>query len=573
MDATLTLVDTLDEALAMREWLGQRREWLGFDIETTGLIVGRDKIRMVQVGDPDHGWAVPYERWSGLIHDTLGRYDSSAMVAHNALFDLKFLKHDGIIIPTHLVHDTMIMSHLDSPMSANGLKPTCKRIFGPAAGAGELALKLAMQKQKWGWASVPYDFPAYWAYSALDTVLTSKLAETLYPRIASDGRKKIYEVEMGCINVLKDAELAGLQIDLDYVAETRQKLETYMSELEPHIPIKNPNSDKQVLELLQSMGAKLWRRTERGNLSCDDDALIEVAEKAGEGTQLHTLATCLSGWRKSSRLISNYISNFEDMNVDTILRCSVRTVGARTGRMSITQPALQTLPRGPIIRSAFVAREGQSFVLCDYEQLELRVLASYAQEATMLEAIHRDEDLHDFVAGELYGQDFTREQRQVAKNCNFGKAYGAGTATFANTAGISMPEAEKFIHMYDNKFPGVARFQQEVIKQVKERGYVETILGRKIPVEKDKAYKGTNYLVQSSATADLLKLKIVECSNAGLHDYFRLPIHDELMFEIPDDFVEEGARIVQEVMTERDLFNCPLTASPEIVKNWGDKYK
>lgn len=567
-DAQLTLVDSLDEALAMREWLGQKREWLGFDIETTGLNVGSDRIRMVQVGDPSSGWAIPYERWKGLVHDTLGRYDSSNMVAHNALFDLKFLKRDGIEIPSHLVHDTMIMSHLDSPLSANGLKPTCKRIFGPAAGAGELALSTAMGKQKWTWESVPYDFPAYWAYSALDTVLTAALAEKLYPGIASDSRGKIYEVEVAAICVIKDAELTGMRIDLDYVAHKKAELQAHADSLRPHIPLTNPNSDKQVLDYLRGLGGRFWRRTEKGNLSCDEDALLEVAE---QGEQLKIAAT-ISDWRKTVRMIRSYFENFEALQVDGTLRCSVKPVGARTGRMSITQPALQTLPRGPVVRDAFVSREGCSLVIADYDQLELRVFAHYAQEEAMLDAIRNGDDLHSFVAKSLYGEDFTKEQRQIAKNSNFSKAYGAGTKKFAATAGITDAEAEKFMGMYDRLFPGVTRFQQEVIEQVMRDGYVTTVLGRKIPVERDKAYKGVNYKIQSSATADLLKLKIVEASAAGLHDYFRLPVHDEMIYEVPDDELDEVMPVVQEVMTETEMFSCPLTATPEAYKTWGAKY-
>jgi DNA polymerase-1 len=117
------------------------------------------------------------------------------------------------------------------------------------------------------------------------------------------------------------------------------------------------------------------------------------------------------------------------------------------------------------------------------------------------------------------------------------------------------------------------RLQQEVAATVLQQGYVETILGRKIPVEKDEAYKGTNYLVQSSATADLIKLKIVECANAGLGEFFRLPIHDELMFEVPTDILDDVMPIIQDVMTETKLFKAPCTASPEAYKRWGAKYR
>lgn len=564
-DAQLHLVETLDDVLALRSWLGERREWLAVDLETTGLNVGRDRIRLAQLGDTESGWAVPWERWGGIIHELLPTYDSSWIVAHNWLFDSKFLKREGIVPAQHLMHDTMIMSYLASPMTNNALKSTARRLLGPSATAGDTALKQAMSKQGWTWETVPIDLPAYWAYGALDTVITARVAERLWPRIAH--QRLIYEVELGAIHAIRDAELAGMLLDMEYVHNKRAELVEQAYDLRIRIPLDNPGSDAQVIKLLEANGNRLWRTTEKGNTQCDETVLLECAANGDPH------AATINEWRKKTRLVTSYFDNFIEMNVEGVLRCSVKPVGARTGRMSITQPALQTLPRGPIVRDAFVAREGHTLVMSDYDQLELRVLAHLADETEMLEAIHRGEDLHSFVAEKLYGAGFTKEQRQRAKNGNFAKGYGAGTPKFAETAGIPLHEAEQFMVMYDQMFPGIARYTQEIIQQVVTTGHVVTVLGRVIPVERDKAYVGVNYVTQSSATADLIKLKIIECAAAGLGPAFRLPVHDELIFEVPDDELEERMALIEETMTETQLFKAPCTASPEAFKRWGDKYR
>jgi DNA polymerase-1 len=573
LDAQLHFVETIDDLLDLRSWLGERRDFLGIDIETEGLNLGRDKVRMFQFGDPAHGWALPYEWWGGAVRELMGLYDRR-MVAHNAMFEGKFLAREGIAWPTHLVHDSMIMCHLVDPMSAVGLKPRTARKYGPIAAAGERALAEAMRKQSWTWATVPITLPAYWMYAALDTILCSKLAEDLWPTI--QDQRLVYDVELGAISVMKDAEVTGLRIDLPYVAEKTawlaQEMDQASADMQvlgvvgPSAAIKNPGSDAQVIAYMQRNGARLWKTTEKGNLSCDDDVLKEQ-EQLG----LHGIAE-IRRWRRARWLENSFFSNLRDLNVDGIIRPSVKPVGARTARMSITEPALQTIPRGTLVRDAFIAREGHSLLSADYDQLELRVLAHAANETAMLAAINeRGEDLHDFVARSLYGEGFTKEQRQICKNAQFAKIYGAGLDQFARTAGISPSAAQDFLNDYDLMFPGVTAFQQTITQQALIDGYVTTILGRRIPVERGAAYKATNYWTQSSATADLLKLKIIQLSDAGMHDFFRLPIHDEVILEVPDDLVPEVKRDLEEVLTETRLFKARLDAEVVVVKRWGDK--
>lgn len=567
-NANLHLVQTLDDALDFRNWLGERRDWCGFDIETGGLNVGREPIRLFQMGDTEVGWAIPYEDWRGFCVQSIQDYDRR-LVAHNLLFDSKFLQRDGVDWrpKEHLLHDSMIMAHMDNPVLAIGLKPLSRRHFGAGATVGQSALETAKRKQGWTWETVPSDFPAYWAYGALDTVLTARIAEKLWPRI--QGERFIYDIELAAIHVIREAELRGVKVDLGYARQTEAMLQRQMEEARPHIPeeVKNPGSDKQVIDYLERVGARLWKKTEKGHWSVSDDVLEQLEAQGIPGMQP------LRQWRNAKWLINSYFSNILSMNVDGILRPSVKPVGAVTSRMSIVEPALQTIPRGTLVRDAFIARDGHSLISCDYDQLELRVLADAAQEEAMLAAIHRGEDMHNFVATSLYGPSFTKAQRQICKNGQFAIVYGAGVPQFARTAGISEEAAQQFMDSYAYMFPGVARFMETMINQARSEGYIRTKFGRRIPVNKDKAYVAVNYYCQPTATSDLIKLKLHDISAAGLGEFFRLPIHDEVILEVPDDIVLDVNQQLNEVMTETRRFSCPLTASGVVVKCWGDKWR
>jgi DNA polymerase-1 len=567
-------VENLDEVNELLAWLGNRRDFLGFDIETTGLNVGRDDIRLVQFGDPTDGWALRYDDWKGVVKEVFKRYDRP-VVAHNAIFDTKFLKRDGIVVPQHLVHDSMVMSHLWDPRYSIGLEASGARYVDRRAFVGKKALAAAYKGGNWNFRTIPVDHPSYWVYGACDTVLTSLLATELWPEI--QPFRKIYDVELACIHVLRDAGLRGMRIDLDYTMSKKAELESEMARLEQDIPFE-PGKSQQIIDWLLGQGAKLTAKTEKGEWSTDDDALAEFQ------TRWPLTIASLRLWKKHDKLVNSYLNNFAEMNVESILYPSVKVCGARTGRMSVTEPALQTLPRGTAIRDAFISREGQTLILSDYDACELRVLASYAEEEAMIEAFERGEDMHRWTAAQAYWEgdvpSVTDPQRQVAKNAGYARIYGAGNAKIALTAGVDVAVIDEFMERYNQLFPGVGTFMKRVITQIRERtfhgdprtGYVDTVLGRRLPVEHDKAYKGINYLIQASATADLTKLKLVEFANAGLDDFILLPVHDEIICECPDDQVEEVVQTVAEVMPEHKLFSCPIAIDTETTKRWGSKY-
>jgi DNA polymerase-1 len=586
-DATATLVTSLDELLDLKVWLGQRRDWLGCDIETTGLNLGRDRNRLFQVGDETHGWALEWDGWSAAIKDLMPHYDGK-IVFHNASFDLAMLKRDGLVFDERLVHDTMIMAHHDDPRRAIGLKPLSARHIGAEALLGKDDLSAAMASGGWDWATIPIDHPAYWQYSCLDTMLTAPLAGILWDKIAP--YRKVYEVEMGCIHVLVNARLAGLHVDLDYVNQTRSQLMVDLDGLRTRIPV-DPGKDRQVKDLLMRLGqdqgrglslAEWWPfRTDSGDVSIDDDAL------AAFESDFPDLIPPLREYRTKSRVVSSYLNNFLKMNVDGVLRCNIKQVGARHGRMSITEPALQTLPRGRLVRDAVVAPEGFKLVLADYSQAEARVFASYAGCTPMIESFQRDEDQHTWVAALCYYHDdspaalaqVTKHQRQIAKNVGYANIYGAGDATIAKTAGVALPEIEDFKSRYDTMFPEIEAFKQKIMATVHQRireegdGYIHTILGRRVPVDREKPFTAMNYLASGSATGDVLKLKLLELDASGLGEFIRLPVHDEIIMQVPDEAIDDTLEVIERVMPETRLFAAPLAIETDVCARWGEHYE
>lgn len=570
----LHYVDSLDGVLEFKQWLGESRSFLGADIETEGLNVGRDKIRFMTFGDSRHGWAFDYRDWRGLVKETLETYRGPT-VWHNALFDLKFLNRDGIHPPQRWQEDTMVMSHLINNIGNHGLKPLSVRHVDKRASLGQSALNDAFKSGGWNWATIPVDLPEYWIYAATDTVLTSMLADVLWPK--TQRFRNVYELEMGAINVLVKMGNRGMMIDRPYCQTKFDEFTTQAAVLNAQLPFK-AGSDKQLIEFLQQAGAVLLKKTDTGNWAVDNEVLknCEVIQGIPE-------AGIVRQYRTATKLAGSYFGNFLEMSVDDILFPNVKPLAARTSRMSVTEPALQQIPRGVVVRDAFIARPGHQLVAADYQQAELRLLAHEANERGMIQAFADGVDIHRWTAAQVFGKpesEVKDEERSIAKNVVFAKSYGSGPVTISLTYGIPMEEAIAFIARYESLFSGVRTFTESVISNVHQTareshssyGEVSTWTGRRLYVETDKAYKGVNYRIQCGATSDLLKLKLIELSNAGLGDFLTLPVHDEIIAEVPDDQVEDARALFEEVMPYYG-FTVPMTVDSSAVRRWGDKYR
>lgn len=570
-EATVTLVKSVDDVTKMMQWLGERREFLAVDTETTGLNRGRDWIRLIQFADQDTGWALDYRDWRGVARQIFETYNRP-IVAHNLLYDSSMLKADGVIIPQKLAHDTMIMAFLKNPAARMDLKGAAQIYVDKRAAMGRGMLEQVMGGGGFSWKTIPLDHPAYWLYGTMDVILTSRLASKLYPEIMMKFAEA-YELELAVIHCLREAELAGMLVDMDYVKRASIKLREELAILRPMIPC-DPNSDKQVIDYLLGIGVPLFARTEKGNLSTDKNVMAYFEKD-------FPICGKISEYKSKFRMLGSYLDKFKYLAVDNVLRASTRPVGARTSRMSVTDPPLQTLPRGRLVRDAIIARPGHRILQADYSGMEMRALASEAREERMIEAYANGLDIHNVTAEALYGVSFTKPQRGIVKNAGFAKIYGAGLEQFATTAKISVEEARDFLDRYDILYPGVARYMERVVGTVMERaggkrtgtGFVKLIDGRELPVKGDKAYVAVNYRIQGSCSI-VTKRKIVELDAAGLGSCFRLAVHDEMLFEVPDEDVEEARAIIKEVMPDRYSFpGVILDIEQDEVDRWGQHYR
>lgn len=591
---TLKLVETLDDVHEFLRWLDQRRPVLAIDTETTGLKWWtQDFTRLVQFGDRHTGWALEVRRWGGVVEHVLPEY-KRPVVMHNAKFDCHALlpferagqghakgEHDRSY-QYWRVHDTQLLHHLIDPPVRHALKALTQEFVGPEAAAAQSILKAKMAKHKWDWETVPTDLPEYWAYGAADACLTAVAWECMQPAVQSSRElQDAYEVERRVQAVTFEAEERGLRIDQK---AAKRLLLSYGKEADKLLAaleeqgLKNPLSNPQVAAALRDQDWTPEEFTPTGKPALNKNVLAGLEDRYPD------IVPALTRYRRISKWGSTYLRAFiEDADRDGRLHPSVNTLRARTGRMSITDPALQTLPRGPEIRNCVLPNgDNDALYAIDYDAQELRILAHFSGEQGLMDAISTGQDMHRYVASMVYNttpEGVTAQQRQITKNVQYGLIYGAGPDKLAEASGTSTQEVAAFLRRYEAEFPGVRGFMRALEgigrKRLADTGrpFVRTLNGRMSPAEPNKIYKLVNYLIQG-VCADLLKNKILELDDKGLADYIVLPVHDELLLSLPEG--EEGAQLAKEIhstMEERELFQVPLvceTTGP--LKNWGAKY-
>ena len=572
-DTFFRLVETTEDCADLKRWMGERRDVLAIDTETTGLEWwGADhRLRMVVIGDTRGAFVVPWERWAGVVYETLPAYEGET-VFHHAKFDFHFLERAGCAPRRDRAHDTKVMAHLLDPVGTSSLKPLSVRYVDPAAASGQEALKDAMKAHGWTWATIPFDFPAYWQYAALDGVITAHLHDVLRAQVETSYHD-VYDLEMAVQWVLLDMERRGARIDVAYASKKEAELLGYTARARDWVQETygvSATSNRQIAQALQDDGVRLTALTPTGEWKMDEDVLSGID---------HPLAKTVLQIRQAQKYAKTYFRSTLDRLDGDVVHCSINALGARTGRMSISEPPLQQLPRGPLVRDSFIPRDGNAFVLIDFDQVEMRLLAHFANEEGMIEAIRSGVDLHGYTASILFGPNYTKEQRQRTKIANFGTIYGVGKESFARQLGTTVDEAAAFLRQYKMTFSGVDRFTRQVEQVARQRyhsdgeAWIRTPVGRRHPLDMQSLYKGVNYLIQGTA-ADVLKQKIVSLDMAGFGEYLILPVHDEVIFDVPAELAEDVAREAQAVMQETYQFVVPLTAGAEIASaRWGDKYR
>lgn len=577
----IEVVDSIDQAMEFKRWLGQRRRVLGVDTETGGFSPERDRLRLVQFGDLQTGWVVPWERWGGVVAETLTTYDGP-LVMHNRPFDIRFLAKNvpEWSPPWHKIGDTMTEAHLVDPTRPKGLKALGARLVDAHAASGERMLHKAMTENRWTWDTVPINFPWYEMYAGLDPVITCHVHEHTRPVIERRGYQRALDLELTAQRVVSDMMVRGIMIDLEYCHTKSRELRNWVARAREWIKreygVDNATSNRQVIARLQRDGVEFTKRTQSGKDWALDKEVLEALSS-------HPLARYVLAIRKAEKICSAYLENFEEMiGPDGRLHANINSLGAITGRMSITNPGLQTLQRDdPTVRTAFVPSPENALVTCDADQIEARLATHFSGDQGLAVAFGAEQDFFCEIASQIFGEPITKrdKRRQITKNTVYGKIYGAGAATIGRTAHVTSQVAEAFIQAFDARFPGIAQLMQTVTAEAESRlraegrAYVRTPLGREIPVQGEREYALVNYLIQGHA-AEVMKKGLADLVAAGVAEYLVLPVHDEVILDAPAGEAEEIARTVERTLTDVNTYSVPLTWSAEVWQSdWGAKYR
>jgi DNA polymerase I len=513
-------------------------------------------------------------------------------------FDVKFnavmLAQHGITLRNH--DDAQLMSYaLDAGRNAHGLAALAETWLGHAViSHGELT---GSGKGKLSFDQVAIDRAT--AYSAEDADVILRLWHVLKPRLVAERMTAVYEtLERPLIAVLARMERRGISIDRQVLArlsgdfaQTAARVEAEIQEIAGE-PI-NVGSPKQLGDIIfGKMGLPGGSKTKTGAWSTSAQVLDELAEQG------HEFPKKILEWRQVSKLKSTYTDalptyvNPQTHRVHTTYALAATT----TGRLSSNEPNLQNIPvrteDGRKIRRAFIASPGHKLVSADYSQIELRLLAEIADIPVLKQAFRDGLDIHAMTASEMFGvpvKDMPGEVRRRAKAINFGIIYGISAFGLANQLGIPREEASAYIKKYFERFPGIRAYMDETRDFCRSHGYVETLFGRKCHYPDIKASNASirffneraaiNARLQGTA-ADIIRRAMTRMEEAlaehKLSAQMLLQVHDELIFEVPDDEVAATLPVVQHTMQDAPfpavLLSVPLHVDARAANNWDEAH-
>ncbi len=515
-------------------------------------------------------------------------------IGQNMKYDWLMLSQSGINMMG--LDDTMLMSYvLDAGRSGHGMDALAKEHLGheciaykELTGTGKSAITFDM-----------VDIEKATRYAAEDADVTLRLWRVLKPRLVSEKMTSVYErLERPLIEVVAKMEQRGISVDRQILSRLSGELAQAAAGLEAEIHQLagrefNAGSPKQLGEILfDEMGLPGGKKTKTGAWQTGVQVLEELA---AEG---HELPRKIIGWRQLTKLKSTYTDALPGfINKETgRVHTSYSMASTSTGRFSSSDPNLQNIPirtaEGRKIRTAFVANKGNKLVSADYSQVELRVLAHIADIPQLKQAFANGQDIHAMTASEMFNapiEGMDPMMRRRAKAINFGIIYGISAFGLANQLSIGRSEASDYIKTYFERFPGIKGYMEDTKAFVREHGYVETIFGRqahypeiKSPNPQMRAFNeraAINAPIQGSA-ADIIRRAMarmdVALTQANLSAKMLLQVHDELIFEVAEEEVDDTIKLVKDVMENASLpaiqLSVPLQVDAQAADNWDEAH-
>ena len=513
------------------------------------------------------------------------------IIGQNIKYDYQVLRRYGIAI-AGIWCDTMIAAYLHNPArQSQGLDSLAVELldhkmisYSDITGKG---------KEQKGFAEV--DIETAGRYSCEDADATFLIQRILLPRVEADGMAELFhKVEIPLVRILAEMELAGVKLDLALLGEMSGRFGAELASLEEKICSLAPepfnvNSPKQLGEVLfERMKLPTGKKTKtKSGWSTNVDELERLAEGGYE------IASLILQYRSLAKLKSTYTDALPRLvDAGGRVHTSYNQAVTNTGRLSSSEPNLQNIPvrteEGRLIRHAFIAREGHYLISADYSQIELRVLAHLSMDPVFCDAFAKDEDIHTRTASEVFGlfpEMVTPEMRRQAKTINFGVIYGQSAFSLAKQLGVARRVAEDFIDSYKARHSGAIAYLEGCIRQAEEHGFVTTILGRRLPIPDIGSSNFTvrsfaqrnaiNYPIQGSA-ADIIKMAMVNISarlrQEGLESRLIIQVHDELVFEVPEEELLHMELLVAHEMELAIPLAVPLKVDLGHGRNWSEAH-
>lgn len=509
-------------------------------------------------------------------------------VGQHMKYDMHVLANYGIKMQG-VAFDTMLESYvLDSVATRHDMDSLSLKYLGHSTItfediAGKGAKQLTFNQ---------IDIEKAGPYAAEDADITLRLHQRLWPEIdkVKELRDVLLNIEMPVMPILWQMEEHGALIDADLLHEQSQEIEQRLQQLEREAHnlaghVFNLGSPKQLGEVLyEKLQLPVLKKTPTGAPSTAEEVLQELADEG------HELPTLLMEYRGLAKLKNTYTDKLPTMIAPDTGRVhtSYHQAVAATGRLSSTDPNLQNIPvrsgEGRRIRQAFIARPGFKLVAADYSQIELRIMAHLSGDQSLLDAFAAGRDIHRHTAAEVFGvaEDMVSDdQRRAAKAINFGLIYGMSAFGLAKQIGCSRSEAQEYVNLYFQRYPGVRDYMDNTREAARDKGYVETIFGRRlylpeirsknVPRRQHAERTAINAPMQGTA-ADIIKRAMIAVSkwlpNTNYNAFMLMQVHDELVFEVQSEQAEAFAKDVRAEMEQAAQIRVPLVVEAGIGDNW-----
>jgi len=595
-DCEVRVVESLTDTEEFHSWV-TANPILAVDTETTGLDIYAPgfECTMVQFGNATVSYVLDPATHEEHIIDALDSLKGA--IFHNAAFDLLVL-NQCLNYPVESFkdrfQDTKILAHLLDPRNEaeGGTGHSLKRLAAVWVSAeapdSQQELKERFRELKFsvaeGWGKIDRHDDVLQKYAGVDTLITFRLFDVLSALCKKEGFISLVDFELSLALVCAKIQRRGLLLDEDYTSQLSTKLveeAEHFKNVAARYGVVSVNSGSQVSAALLASGETLTEKTAGGGVKVDKAVLLPLADLSMQWTRVgarepNVLADAVLRGKRATKWKTTYADAFSQLSdSDHRLHPFISPLAARTARMSVSRPPLQQLPSSDAtIRRCFIADPGMSLFAIDYSQIEVRVLAGMCGDKALSDAIKSGVDLHSFTAENLYGPDFTDKQRKIAKGLAFGSIYGGGVATLSRQTGAPIEDVTVAVAAYARLYPGIGRFARGLIEGAK-RGHrsVKTPTGRVLPLDADRLYAATNFIIQSTAR-DIFAQALVNIDEAGLSKYVLLPIHDELLCQAPIDEVDQVMAEMQVIFEKFDFQGVPLVSDGTIIgSKWSNAYE